>query len=379
MRYQEFALERWLGQGREIDLASAGISRLRLSEVCEGFDTEMLLSYGATCGSDQIRNEIAGLYPGVNASGVLVTTGAAEASFLALYRLLEPGDEVVTLRPTYMQQQGIAESLRAHVHVCELREEDGYKVDPDRVADAITNRTKVVCLVNPQNPTGQIIGHDELLRICQRADQVGAWVLCDGALRGTEVDGELAATPIGMLDRALATGSVSKIGMAGVRIGWLVGNTALVQECWDLKDYTTLSHSGIGEVIVTQGLTSEHLDRFFARARARVRENVEVVDRVINESEGLLRWVKPIAGHTGFPAYAMPLGSVELCSRLLAEEGVLLSPGDFFGQPGHVRLRYSGERGELDEGLRRVLRFLKRNSGEFSPGLIHERSASRLS
>lgn len=367
MRYEPFALERWLGQSRRIDLGSAGISRLRLGEVAEDFDPDMLLSYGDTQGSEELRAGIAALY-GVHSSDVLVTTGAAEANFLALFRLLDPGDEVVVLHPTYLQQEGIAQALGARVRVCELREEDRYAIDADCLSQVVSERTKVVCLVNPQNPNGQVIGRAEMQRICERADRVGAWVLCDGALRGTEVSGELAPSPIGMCERAVAVGSVSKIGMVGLRIGWLVGRPSFVRDCWTLKDYTTLSHSGIGEAIAVRGLATEKLNRFFARARQRVQQNVEVADRVISQSDGLLTWVKPVAGHTGFPSFSVRLDSVDLCRQLLAEEGVLLSPGEYFGRGGHVRLRYSGEPDELEDGLARLVRFLHRKSRIMSAG-----------
>jgi aspartate/methionine/tyrosine aminotransferase len=361
VRYAPFALERWLVQAREIDLAAAGISRLRLSDV-GGLDPDMLLSYGITSGSESVRERVAALYPGARPSSVLLTTGAAEANLLALYRLLEAGDELVALNPTYMQHQGLAESLGAIVKVCEVREEDRYQPDLDSVAALIGNKTKVISLVNPNNPVGQVLSADDLRTICELADRVGAWVLCDGALRGTEVSGQLAPTPVEFYPRGIATGSLTKLGMPGLRIGWLVGDEALVNDCWALKDYTTLSHSGLGEAIAVEALRPERMAAFFARARNRVREHAAIVQGVIAESNGLLSWVSPVAGHTGFPAYGVDMDSLELCRLLLAEEGVLLTPGALFNTAGHVRLRYGGDREELEEGLSRLVRFLSRQA-----------------
>ena len=363
MRFEPFALERWLLQSSAYDLASAGISRLRLDEVIGGIDPGSLLSYGLTNGSDAIRSGVATLYAGAVGREVLITTGTAEANFLALYALLEPGDEVVALNPTYMQHRGIAQSLGAEVRVIELREEEGWKLDMDELRRQITDRTRVVALVNPNNPVGSVISSDEMGAICDMAGRFGAWVLCDGALRGTETDGHLAASPVEFHERGIATGSLTKLGMPGIRVGWLVAEPGLVAKCWALKDYVTLSHSGLGEQIAIAALDPGKLDGFMARARQRVREHSAVVAEWIAEMEPLVSWTRPTAGHTAFPRYTLGMDSVRLCQRLLSEEDVLLTPGDYFHSPGHFRLRYSGDREALDGGLRRLESFLRKYSG----------------
>lgn len=363
MNIEPFALERWLLKPSKYELAGAGITKLRLSEITPGIDTELVMNYGMTNGSELIRAEIAATYRNVDKDNVLVTSGTAEANLLALYRLLDPGDEFITLNPTYMQQWGLAQSFGAQIKVCQLEEEKAWQLDLDRMQDIITPRTKIVSLVNPNNPTGSVITGSEVKAICEKAERVGAWVLCDGALRGLEFDGKPAPTPPEFYERGIATGSLSKVGMTGPRIGWIITpNKELLNKCWEFKDYTTLCHSGIGEHIATIALQKEKMASYIDRARNRIKEHTAIMADWVSQVSPLIEWVPPKAGHTSFPRYNLDMDSWEMCTRLLEEEGVLVSPGDAFNTPRHFRIRHSAERDVLTEALDRFGAFLRRHS-----------------
>jgi aspartate/methionine/tyrosine aminotransferase len=297
---------------------------------------------------------------------VLVTTGTAEANFLALYRLLEPGDEFVTLMPTYMQCVNLARSLGAAVRVCPLEEDNDYRLDLDALRSLVTRKTKVILLVNPNNPTGTVLSPDKVRVVCQIAGEVGSWVLCDGALRALEVDGRLAATPLEYYDKGIATGSVSKIGLAGPRIGWLIGSKELVADCWAYRDYTTLGHSSIGEQLASLALAPDLLPRLLARARGIVTRHSSLLADWIAARRDVFGWVPPRAGHTAFVRYDLPVDSVQLCTEILREQSVLIGPGDFFEWPRHLRIRYGCDEETLQKGLDHFSRFLdRRRSGGF--------------
>jgi aspartate/methionine/tyrosine aminotransferase len=361
MRLDPFLLERWLLKPSKYDLASAGITKLKLKDVTAGMDPEMVMSYGVLHGSLDLREKIAALYKGVDAAQVLVTTGTAEANLLAMYRLLEPGDEFVTLMPTYLQCVNLARSLGAVVKTCALDESNGYALDLAKLKSLVTERTKIILLVNPNNPTGSVLSNAEMKSICEIADQVGAWVLCDGALRTLEVDGELAATPVEFYGKGIATGSVSKVGLAGARIGWLISNQELMKDCWAYRDYTTLGHSNVGEHLAALALAGDTWTRLVGRAHHYVKCHSSILGNWVRAHGDILSWVPPRAGHTAFIKYALAMDSVQLCERLLQEEGVLIGPGDFFCWPHHLRVRYSCDEGTLLEGLERFDKFLKRN------------------
>ncbi len=365
MEWKAFELERWLLNPSEHDLGGAGITKLRLKDLAPSMDPDMVLGYGITNGSATLRAEVSRLF-GVDPSCVLITTGTAEANFLALLRLVEPGDELIAFVPAYMQGVGIAQGLRARVRLSQLVEEEGYKVNLHDLRMLVNDKTKVISLVNPNNPTGAIVSESELRSICEMAARVGAWVLCDGALRGLERAGGQAATPVTLYERGIATGSISKIGLTGPRIGWLVGPQQLVDACWSYKDYTTLSHSGIGEYLATVALNESNLARILRRAKDRIEEHAAVLSEWVAKQYPLIEWVTPKAGHTAFLKYRLSVDSVTICRTLLKEEGVLISPGDYFLSPKHLRLGYSGERENLTQSLAHLSAFLQRNQDEWS-------------
>ncbi len=362
MRLEPFGLERWLLNPCKYDLASAGIVKLRLKDIISEIDFDMVMSYGVTRGSELIRQRIAELFSGVDKDSVLVTSGTAEANFLTLYRLLERGDEFLTVLPTYMHMIGLAKSLGAKVKSCHLKENEGYTLDIEEFKEKITDKTKVVCLVNPNNPTGSIISSPQMRAICEIAEDVGAWVLCDGALRGLEIDGNRAPTPVENYEKGIATGSLSKIGLSGLRLGWLIADEKLVEECWAYKDYTTLSHSGIGEYLGAVALKRENISRFIGRARETVKSHSAILCNWVSENSRVARGIPSKAGHTAFLKYDLDIDSRDLCLQLLKAKEVLVSPGAFFGSPRHLRVRYSCEKEDLLEGLARLSEFLESRS-----------------
>lgn len=360
MVLEPFALERWLLQECKYDIASAGITKLKLGEVVEDLDFNMLLNYGITKGADRIREEISTLYSNVDKNRILVTSGTAEANFLVLYRLLEKGDEFVTVFPTYMQCVGIARSLGADLRSCYLQEKDGYRLDIAELKGLVTKKTKIIFLVNPNNPTGAIISSKEMQAVCEIAEEVGAWVLCDGALRGLELAEEFSPTPVEFYEKGIATGSISKIGLTGLRIGWLIADEKLVEECWTYKDYTTLCHSGIGEFLATAALKMKNYNGYLKRAKNVIRSHLGILADWVEDNSGIVHWVPSRGGHTAFIGYDLDIDAEEFCRQLLEEEDVLVSPGDYFGTARHLRVRYSCDTDTLVNALDRFGTFLTR-------------------
>ncbi len=365
MRLESFDLERWLLTPCAYDLASAGIIKLRIKDIIAAIDGDLVLSYGETRGSDLLRQRIADLFPRVEKDQVLATSGTAEANFLVLYRLLERDDEVLTVMPTYKQMMGIATSVGAKVRCCYLAEDEGYTLDVDAFNEAVTQHTKLICLVNPNNPTGSILSPTHMRAICEIAEDVDAWVLCDGALRGLEVEGTFVSTPVAFYEKGIATGSLSKLGLPGIRLGWLIADTALAAECWAYKDYITLSHSGISEYLGTLALHPATFAKLVSRARDIVRTHSTLLWNWVTEHRGVVEGTPPQAGHTAFLKYTLDIDSRDLCRQLVQATNVLVSPGAFFGSPSHLRVRYSCEREVLLEGLRRFGDFLATHASCF--------------
>ena len=362
MKFEAFGLERWLPtvSSAEVNLSGALSVPLQYRDLIEGLDLDKEIGYRSTRGSLKLREEIAALYAGrkVDPDEILVTTGTAEANFLLLSSLLEPGDELILFVPTYLQAVGIARAVGAGVKTILLHEQEGWKLHLEELEAAISPKTKAIIVTNPNNPTGSWFDPATLQAICGLADRVGAYVIADEALRGLEVGGVMAPSPTEMYARGCSTGSLSKIGLSGIRLGWVVGPRPIVEQCWVHKDYTTLAHSGLSEVFAELALEPKTIERFRERARHFVREHSGILMEWIERHPGVLSCVRPVAGGSAFPALQLPLDATTFCKRALQQVSVALSPGDYFGVPRHFRIRSGARREVLLEGLSRLDKFL---------------------
>jgi hypothetical protein len=357
-------LERWLLRPCEVNVAGGGVVKLKLSDLTAALDLSQEVSYGVTNGSQTLRGEIAGWFGDVDPDEVLITTGTSEANLLANLHLLTPGDEYVGIFPEYTQTSPFAEALGCTVRKVFLDESKGWELNIDHVKEAVTAKTKIIFFDNPNNPTGSVLSSDHVRAICEIAEDAGAYVICDNALRGSELDGKTATTPFPHYDRGIVTGSMSKLGMTGLRIGWLIGDREFVNACWQIKDYTTLSHSGIGEPLAIGAMRNENLTKYVRRNTELSRSNRDSLSDWIKSNSDSYSWIKPNAGFTGFLKYSMPLSSVEFCSRFLQQQKVLISPGEYFGVDEHFRFNYGCTPDTLKEALSRFKRFTSKLLGD---------------
>jgi len=353
MRIGEFKLERWLLKDSEINLGGGGVSKLTLRELVAEIDLDQRMTYGRTDGSECLRGLVAEWY-GVEPGQVLITSGTSEANLLVNLSLLEPGDGYVTEVPMYEQTVGLAGSLGCEIREFRLTEENEWRPDLEGLKEAVSKQTRIVFLDNPNNPTGALLEPAEMRAVCEIAGDAGAWVHCDNALRGSELDGISGLVPFPEWEGTVVTGSVSKLGATSPRIGWVVGPEELVGRCWVMKDYTTLGHSAIGEALAGRvlGMRKELAQRNLGYSK----RNIGTLGRWVDGNPHF-SWVEPKGGFTGFPAYDYGVPSEELCEGLLLEEGVLVSPGSFFGEEGHLRICTGAPAGMLEEGLERLERF----------------------
>src|SRR5216117_4038492 len=271
MKFPRFDMERmqsiWEHKFK-YDLSESGVEALTLAEITRDQKELMKtrLGYAEGVGREATRTLIAGIHPGHEADDVMITTGTSEANFLALASLIGPGDEVVIVMPNYMQVHGIATALGARVREVWLREERAWTIDLDALAAAVNPRARVICVCQPNNPTGQVLSQAEVQSIVRIADQHGAWILSDEVYRGAERSGEESPTFSGRGERIIVTGGLSKVyGLPGLRIGWLVAPPERVEDALEIKDYTTIAPATISEVLAEIAL--ERRKQLLERAR----------------------------------------------------------------------------------------------------------------
>jgi aspartate/methionine/tyrosine aminotransferase len=360
-------MERWQSHHEnEVDynLAESGVQPLTLGELREltGVDpADTLLSYGHTDGSPLLRERVAGVYPGAAPENVVATVGSAEANFLAMWRLVEPGDHVVIVRPTYEQTTGLADGLGARVESLWLEEELGWQPRPGAAREAIGPATRLVVVTHPNNPTGQPLGREAIDEIVEAASGAGAWIVSDEVYAGGELSGERSPSFWGRTERVLVSASLSKAyGLPGLRLGWLVAPADFKEELWARKDYTTIAPSPLSDRLAAAALEPSARARLLQRARRILSSNLSVLEAWVADHQDILSMRSPAAGAIAFLRYGLPVGSTELAEQLRVEQSVLVVPGDQFGLDGHLRIGYGYTTPPLQRGLERISAVLRR-------------------
>ena len=289
MKLEPFAMERLqsVWENRVAwNVSESGVHPLRVEEVAETDDERSAvlaqsLGYPQTNGTPPLRESIATMYPGATIDHIEVTNGGSEANCIALWHLVEPGDEVVMMAPNYMQVGGIARALGARVVawplVCDTAARR-WRPDLDLLERLVTPKTRLVLVCNPNNPTGARLKPGELDGICRIASRHGAWVLSDEIYRGAELDDQVTETMWGRYERVLVTSGLSKAyGLPGLRIGWVAATPELVAELWGVHDYTSIAPGAVNDCLARIALAPSRRSRLLARTRAIIRTNYPVV------------------------------------------------------------------------------------------------------
>ncbi len=362
MKFPSFDMERMQSTWEhrvKYDLSESGVEALTLEEATRDQKELMRskLGYAEGVGREPTRALIAAFHSGTEAKNVVITAGTSEANFLALMTLVSAGDEVVVVMPNYMQVHGIAHGLGARVHEVWLREERGWQIDLDALAAAVNDRTKLICVCTPNNPTGQILSRAEIDRIVAIAAARGAWILSDEVYRGAELESSESPTFSGRGERIVVTGGLSKVyGLPGLRIGWLVAPEAEVQDALRLKDYTTIAPATISESLAEVAL--ERREQLLKRARFILGERWPKLEDWAATHSRELHWTPPQAGGICFFSYRFPIESMALVDRLIREYSTMVVPGIHFRAERHLRIGYGMETRILHAGLAALDRLL---------------------
>ena len=267
--------------------------------------------------------------------------------------LVSPGDRVISVLPTYQQLYSIPESLGAKVKILPLSRENGYLPDLDALRALAVPGTKMICINNPNNPTGALMSRDMLEEIAQIAREAGAYILCDEVYRHLSQTDEWSESIADLYEKGISVSSMSKVfSLAGLRLGWIATRDkdalrALVSH----RDYDLISGGMIDEAIAALAL--KHSDKMLARSRAIVRENLAILDNWV-AGEKHASYVKPLGGTTALVYYDFDIPSYELCEEMYHKTGAFVTPGDCFEQPKSMRIGYAYGKEALVKGLKAV-------------------------
>lgn len=372
MRIDTFKVEEWMNeyeQYSKYDLGNTTVKTLSLNELFKltGEDKTAFLNnlcaqkfgYGFIKGNPDFTLEAAKLYKKIVPENIIPTIGAAGANHLVFYSLVEPNDKIISFIPTYQQLYSIPASLGAEVQCLKLRKENNFLPDTNEFKKLVTPNTKLICINNPNNPTGAVIPKDMLDEIVQIANSVGAYILSDEVYRGLGDSTVLSLADL--YENAISVCSMSKLfSLAGVRLGWIASqNKDVIKTCFSHREYNMISCSVADETIAALAL--KHADKILKRNNKTVKECLEILDNWVNEQEHF-SYIKPQGGTTALVYYDFDITSDVLCDRLAKEKGIFLTPGFCFEDEHCFRVGFCKDTDILRQGLGKISEFVRENA-----------------
>lgn len=362
MRIDDFGVEMWMNKYEndcQYNLAETCVQSITLGELLEMSGNkgqiltelcQMQMTYGDIEGSPRLMDAVASLYSTVGHERIAITHGAIGANAITMLTLVESGDHVVSVLPTYQQLYSIPRSIGATVDILRLEEGDGFLPSLERLRALVRPDTKLICINNPNNPSGAVMDEGYLREIVRIAESVDAYLLCDEVYRGLTHEGNSFTTSVvDLYAKGISTGSLSKTySLAGLRMGWLVGPADFIRDVARQRDYHVISCGKINDYLSAVAL--ENKDKIVARSLGIVRGNCDLLDRWV-QGQRHISWTRPKGGTTALLKYDMNISSEELCIRLQEETGVMLLPGSVMEMEGYLRIGYANDPQIIAKGL----------------------------
>ena len=350
MKIEPFLLERYFAQYEfkvKYLLSASDCESLAMAELLQMAAPESLdlwqnlkLGYTESQGHPSLRTEVASLYQRIPPENVLIAA-PEEAILIAMHTLLSPGDHAIVLSPAYQSLYEIARSIGCHVTPWTLKPAaKNWRLDLAQLERDLTDRTRLLVINFPHNPTGYLPSRQELEAMVEFTRKNGLWLFSDEMYRLLEYDPEKRLPPVcDLYEKGISLSGLSKaFALPGLRIGWLASQEKSLLERWlAFKDYTTICSSAPSEILGIIALQNK--EQILQRSLAIIRANLELAQAFFENYGARFSWLDPMAGSVAFPQWRGD-GSVEqFCQDVLEQEGVMIVPGNLFEYPGnHFRV-----------------------------------------
>ena len=330
-----------LEKGRTFYTSNAGLKELKI-EICNYLKRRYDLSY-------HYENE------------VLVTVGGSEAIDIAMRAMVNPGDEVLIPQPSYVSYEPCALLTGAKPVIINLKHENQFRLTAQELEEAITEKTKLLVLPFPNNPTGAIMERKDLEEIAEVIKKHDIFVISD------EIYSELCYTDQhvsianieGMQERTILINGFSKsYAMTGWRLGYACGPKEIIEQMTKIHQFCIMCAPTTSQYAAVEALKNG--DEDVQNMREAYNQRRRYLVHAFKEMG--LECFEPFGAFYMFPSIeSTGLSSDEFCERLLHEQEVAVIPGSAFGESGegHVRISYSYSMNHLREACRRMRKFLQ--------------------
>ena len=368
MQVSPFLLDRWLNEHQfavppiEFDLAASTGPRWTWSDLISTLAPDAMdqildrsASYAPATGTWALRQAIADMAE-VSPGEVIVVTGASEGLWILMLVAGQSGGNVVLPHPGYPTFGEAAGHVGLEVRQYQLRAATGHAIDVDEVEACIDERTVLVLVNTPHNPTGAVVSDEQLPQLSDLAEQQGTRLVVDEVYH--PIYHGQASTSAARLDAAITVGDFSKaLCLSGLRIGWIIDHDqSQMQQYEDARAYLSISSSPLSEALAEGALRAR--DTIYARARTVTATNLVSLDAFMAEHADQLDWVRPAGGMTALPWLRSGVDARPLCT-VAAAAGVLIAPGDCFGVPAHFRVGFGVTERRFPDALDRLADILQ--------------------
>lgn len=296
----------------------------------------------------QLRQAIATRYQ-ATVENVVTADGTSMANFLAMAALISPGDEVLVEHPTYELLLGAVNFLGAEPKRFERNPADAFRLDPAKVRQQISERTRLIVITNLHNPSSALASEEELRNVGQLAAQVGARVLVDEVYLDSKVPPQRSAIHLG--PEFVCTSSLTKVyGLSGLRCGWILAEPELAERMWRLNDLFGVNQAHPAERLAC--VAFEHIDQVIGDSPELLARNRERWNDFVRGRDDL-DCMRAEHGITAFPRWSG--GDSERLDALLNEKyDAAVVPGRWFEMPDRFRVGFGLPTAELEEALGRL-------------------------
>lgn len=319
------------------------------------------LGYTESKGHPELRRDIASIYSVIVAENILVCTGAQEPIFLFSIGNLNSEDEVIVQSPCYQSLQSVPESIGCKVSNWNVKYEGNKPTfDIEELKNMVTNKTKVIYLNTPHNPTGFHFSKKEQEAIIDIARINNIIIFCDEVYKESEHHPEYAIPSFAdAYENGVSVGVMSKsYGLPGLRIGWLASqNAKILEKVAILKEYTTICNSAPSEFLA--GVALRNRKKILERNLNIIKDNLPLYDQFFDRYSNLFSWHKPNAGPVALVKLLFDTDDMGFAEKVLKEQGVLLLPGGVYDYPGFFRIGFG--RTEIPEALEQFEKYVVKN------------------
>lgn len=350
MRPRVFDLERYFAlyefSARYL-LSSSDCEPLSMAELIQKASPEtaelwkdLSLGYTESAGLPLLREKICSLYENMSPGDILVAV-PEEGIFIAMNALLEEGDHLVCISPAYQSLYEIARAIGCDVTFWQGKVRKGkWHFDTEELEKTLTERTKMIVVNFPHNPTGWLPTTEELEKILSLASQRNIYLFSDEMYRGLEISRKSSLPgACDLYSRAITLSGLSKTyGLPGLRTGWLAcSSNDVLKEMASFKDYTTICHSAPSEILSVMAL--ENSSDLALRSREIVGKNLELARDFFSRYSDIFTWIEPMGGSIAYPSLDLEMDVFDLCEGAVKQKNVMVVPAKVLGdRSNHFRI-----------------------------------------